>query len=149
MVEEVKKLMEYRYLGRTGLKISLFSYGNYINSNNQEAQQLTTDSIKKCLEYGVNFFDTAEFYGYGQAETQMGLAFKELNVKREDIVVATKIFWHPGVNGIGLSRKHIIEGTKNSLKRLQLSYVDILFAHRPDYTVPLEETCRAFSWLID
>lgn len=102
--------MEYRYLGKTGIKVSLLSYGNYVNANTPEAQQLTTDSIKRCLEYGVNYFDTAEMYGFGQAEIQMGIAFKDLNIRREDIVVSTKIFWHHGVNGIGLSRKHIIEG---------------------------------------
>lgn len=60
--------MEYRYLGRTGLKVSVLSYGNYVNSNDGGAQQLTTDSIKRCMEYGINFFDTAEFYGFGEAE---------------------------------------------------------------------------------
>jgi len=80
----------------------------------------------------------------------MGNAFKELNIVREDIVVSTKLFWGTSdVNGRGLSRKHIIEGARASLKRLQLSYVDIIFAHRPDLETPLEETCRAFSWLIN
>ena len=98
----------------------------------------------------MNFFDTAEAYGFGPAETAMGRAFKELELKREEIVVSTKILRSGiGVNDLLLSRKHIIEGTLNSLKRLQLDYVDILFAHRYDYDVPVEEACRAFSWLID
>ena len=101
------------------------------------------------MEYGVNYFDTAEYYGYGQAEILLGNAFKELNVKREEIVVSTKIFRIKDINQVGLSRKHVIEGTKNSLKRLQLDYVDIILAHRPDFDVPLEEICRAFSWVID
>lgn len=130
--------------------MSILSYGNYVNSNDDAAQQLTTDCIKRCLDAGINFFDTAEFYGYGKAEEQMGKSFKDLGVKREEIVVSTKIFWGgQGPNDLGLSRKHIIEGTKNCLRRLQLDYVDIVFAHRPDSEVPLEETCRAFSWLID
>lgn len=88
----------------------------------------------------------------------MGNSFKALNLKREDIVVSTKIYWTSmgGMlgkpqpkNSVGLSRKHIIEGTRNSLKRLQLSYVDVIFAHRPDLETPLEETCRAFSWVIE
>lgn len=84
------------------------------------------------------------------AETQMGRAFKELGLRREDLVVSTKlIMCGKGVNDNGLSRKHIIEGLKNSLKRLQLDYVDVVFCHRPDYDTPLEETCRAMSWLID
>lgn len=92
------------------------------------------------------------------AEVYLGQAFKDLNVRREDIVVSTKIFfgtegfWDKDptkVNSIGLSRKHIIEGARNSLKRLQMDYVDIIYAHRADEETPLEEVCRAFSWLID
>jgi len=111
--------------------------------------------MKKMLAAGVNFFDTAEGYGRGAAELSMGRAFKELNeekpIERKDIVVSTKLFWGTGtsVNDFGLSRKHIIEGMRGSLKRLQLDYVDIVFAHRPDYETPLEEQVRAFSWLVD
>jgi aryl-alcohol dehydrogenase-like predicted oxidoreductase len=154
-MEANKQNMIYRYLGPTGLKVSVLSYGNFVNSNTNENQKLTTDCIKRCLEFGVNLFDTAEGYGSGTAEVLMGNAFKELGVKREDIVVSTKIFFLgvgvPGAspNSKGLSRKHIIEGAKNCLKRLQLDYVDIIFAHRPDLQTPLEETCRAYSWLID
>lgn len=112
--------------------------------------------MKRCLDYGVNFIDTAEGYGHGNAEVMLGNSIKELNLKREEIVVSTKIFFyglgateHITANFAGLSRKHIIEGLKASLKRLQLSYVDVVFAHRPDHDTPLEETCRAFSWCID
>ncbi len=80
----------------------------------------------------------------------MGIALKALNVPRKDLVISTKIFRvSMNCNDVGLSRKRIIEGTKNSLKRLQTDYVDIIFAHRPDYDTPLEEQVRAFSWLID
>ncbi len=111
--------------------------------------------MKKCLDYGINFIDTAEGYGHGVAEVMLGNSIKELGLKREEIVVSTKIFFfqsgpeHIKVNNGGLSRKHIIEGLKNCLKRLQLTYVDVVFAHRPDLDTPLEETCRAFSWCID
>jgi len=89
-------------------------------------------------------------YGFGVAETAMGQSFKNIGTKREDIVVSTKIYkCGNGVNDSFMSRKHIIEGTKNALKRLQMDYVDIIFSHRPDIRTPLEETCRAFSWLID
>lgn len=110
------------------------------------------------MEYGVNFFDTAEIYSKGRAEVLLGQALKDLNVRREDVVVSTKLFfgtkgfWDKDpnkVNAVGLSRKHIIEGTKNSLKRLQLDYVDIIYAHRYDEDVPIEEVARAFSWVID
>jgi aryl-alcohol dehydrogenase-like predicted oxidoreductase len=154
-MESNKQNMIYRYLGPTGLKVSVISYGNFVNSNTHENQKLTTDCIRRCLEFGVNTFDTAEGYGSGTAEVLMGNAFKELGVKREDIVVSTKIYFFglgtkfENPNTKGLSRKHIIEGTKNCLKRLQLDYVDIIFAHRPDLQTPLEETCRAYSWFID
>jgi aryl-alcohol dehydrogenase-like predicted oxidoreductase len=89
-------------------------------------------------------------YAFGAAETQIGVAIKQLNVPRKNLVISTKLIRvGNGPNDIGLSRKRIIEGTKASLKRLQLDYVDIIFAHRPDYSVPLEEIVRGFSWLID
>jgi voltage-dependent potassium channel beta subunit len=145
--------MEYRFLGPTGLKVSAIGYGNWLNSNDPKNEEITYETIKKCWESGINFFDTAETYGAGQAEIQMGNAFKKLGLKREDIVVSTKIFWGPpgqgGANRVGLSRKRIIEGTNASLKRLQLDYVDIIFCHRFDYDTPLEETCRGFNQIIN
>jgi len=106
-------------MGRTGLSISVLGYGNWLNSNDQSAYDFTRDAIKECLKLGINFYDTAEIYGMGEAERQMGAAFKELNVRRESIVVTTKILKiGGGVNDFGMSRKHIIEGLKNSLKRL-------------------------------
>lgn len=111
--------MVYRKMGRTGLDISVLGYGNWLNSDDQSAYDFTRDAIKECLKLGINFYDTAEIYGMGEAERQMGSAFKELNVRRESIVVSTKIFMvAKGVNDYGMSRKHIIEGLKNSLKRL-------------------------------
>lgn len=146
----VENKMEYRFLGSTGLKVSVLSYGNWLNSLSDKDQQVTTDTIRRCWEYGVNFFDTAESYGDGAAETAMGIALKEIDMPRKDIVVSTKLIkCGIGVNDKGLSRKHIIEGTRNSLKRLQLDYVDVLFCHRPDYDCPLEETIRAMSWTVD
>ena len=139
--------MEYRYLGKTGLRVSVVSWGNWVNNEND---QLTLDSVKVCLEHGINFFDTAELYGLGKAEMSLGKAFKQLGVQREKVVVSTKIFrsgFDP--NDGFLSRKHIIEGIRNSLKRLELDYVDVVFCHRPDMYTPLEETCRAMNWVID
>ena len=144
--------MAYRYLGNTGMKVSVLSYGNWLTTdqNTAETQQLVTDCIKKCYEMGINYFDSAELYAFGAAEKQMGVALKELNAPRKDIVVSTKLIKvGTGPNDIGLSRKRIIEGTRASLKRLQLDYVDIIFAHRPDYSTPIEEIVRGFSWLID
>ena len=142
--------MEYRYLGNSGLRVSVLSFGNWLNSNNQEDFEITRDAMKKCFENGVNFFDTAEGYGFGKAEEVMGKSIKALEFKREDIVVSTKIFKiGDGPNEGFLSRKHLIEGLNNSLSRLQLDYVDVVFCHRPDFDTPLEETCKALSWLID
>ena len=139
--------MEYRYLGPTGLRVSVVSWGNWVNNANDK---LTVDSLKFCLEHGINFFDTAEVYGLGGAETSLGKALKELNVQREKVVISTKIY-RIGMdpNDSFLSRKHIIEGVKNSLKRLQLDYVDVVFCHRYDRYTPLEETCRAMDWVIN
>jgi len=144
--------MAYRYLGNTGMKVSVLSYGNWLTNdqNSAETQKLCTESIKKCYEMGINFFDTAELYAFGAAETQMGVALKELNAPRKDLVISTKLIKvGTGPNDIGLNRKRIIEGCRASLKRLQLDYVDIIFAHRPDYSTPMEEIVRGFSWLID
>jgi len=147
---ESKTTMEYRNLGPTGLKVSILGFGNWLTSNQEADQARTTEMIKKSYELGVNFFDTAEVYGSGKAEIAMGQAFKELNLPREQLVVSTKLFWGgKGPNDVGLSRKHIIEGAKNSLKRLQLDYVDVIFCHRPDLDTPVEETCRAFDFLIN
>ena len=116
-----KSLMEYRYLGRTGLKVSLLSFGNMVNVHGDDAQERHNEIVAKLLENGVNFFDTAEAYGFGKAEVLLGQSLKDLKVKREDVVISTKIFWsgmYGGVNSSGLSRKHIIEAARNCLKRL-------------------------------
>lgn len=110
--------------------MSVLSYGNYLTANTEEEEKTSIECIKKAYELGVNFFDTAEIYGYGRAEEVLGKALKEIGMRREDIVISTKLLSvGSGVHDKGLSRKHIIEGLRNSLKRLQLDYVDIVFAH--------------------
>lgn len=107
--------------------------------------------VKKAHSLGINFFDTAEVYGYGEGERQMGAALKALNVPRGDLVISTKLFWEVEgnrLNRVGLSRKHINEGFNNSLKKLGVEYVDVIFCHRFDPHTPLEETCRAFHDII-
>jgi len=142
--------MIYRHLGRTGLRVSVLGYGNWLNSNNQEAYDTTRECIKACFEAGVNFFDTAEIYGAGEAERQMGAAFKELGYAREDLVVTTKLMkCGDGVNDKMLSRKHLMEAMQISLGRLQLDYVDVVYCHRPDLECTLEETCRAMHDIIE
>ncbi|KAG6919860.1 hypothetical protein DXG01_015567 [Tephrocybe rancida] len=109
------------------------------------------DIIKTAFDAGINMFDTAEAYAGGKSELEMGRVIKELGLRRTDLVVTTKLFWglRKGPNDGGLSRKHIIEGTKECLERLGLDYVDVLFAHRPDNTVPMEEIVRAFNYVIE
>ena len=112
----------------------------------------TESLMKLAFENGINTFDTAEVYANGQAETVMGQAIKNLNMKREDIVLITKIFFGTGgktPNSRGLSRKHIIEGALASLKRTGVEYFDVIKAHRPDASVPMEEIVRAFNYLIE
>jgi len=98
---------------------------------------------------GVNFFDNAEAYAGGNAEIVMGNVIKKLGWPREDIVVSSKVFWGgKGPNDRGLSRKHVYEACRNSLRRLQLDYLDLFFCHRPDPETPIEETVRAMDDLI-
>jgi len=144
--------MLYRTLGNTGLRVSVFSLGNWVTGNNPTAENeiIQIAIMKRAFELGVNFFDTAEAYGAGVAETILGKAIKQFKCNRKDIVISTKILKSgTGENDTGMGRKHIIEALNNSLKRLDLSYVDIVFSHRPDQDTPLEETCRAFHTLVE
>ncbi|PWA27982.1 hypothetical protein CTI12_AA627520 [Artemisia annua] len=142
--------MQYKNLGRSGLKVSQLSYGAWVSFGNQIDVKEAKTLLQTCRDHGVNFFDNAEVYANGRAEEIMGQAIRELGWKRSDIVVSTKIFWGgPGPNDKGLSRKHIIEGTKASLKRLDMEYVDLIYCHRPDIITPIEETVRAMNFVID
>jgi voltage-dependent potassium channel beta subunit len=106
--------------------------------------------MKTAYDAGVNFFDNAEAYAAGEAETMMGGIIQRAGWKRSDLVLSTKIFWGgSGPNDKGLSRKHIIEGVDAALGRLKTDYVDLVFAHRPDIHTPIEETVRAFNHVID
>lgn len=142
--------MEYRYLGNSGLQVSALSLGAWVTYGGQVGEQVAFDCMQAAYEAGVNFFDNAEAYARGEAETVMGNVIKKAGWKRSDLVVSTKIFWGgSGPNDRGLSRKHIVEGTLASLERLQMDYVDLIFCHRPDVHTPVEETVRAMSYLIE
>ncbi|MFW5714568.1 MAG: potassium channel beta subunit family protein [Brevefilum sp.] len=141
--------MEYRHLGKAGIKVSELSLGAWVTYGTQFGVDEAKEIMAAAFEAGVNFFDNAEAYANGQAEIIMGKALKELGWSRKDYIVSTKIFWGgDGPNDKGLSYKHIIEGVNNSLKRLQLDYVDLLFAHRSDPETPIEETVFAFNQVI-
>ena len=142
--------MEYRNLGRSGLKVSALSFGAWVTFGDQIGEKEARAMMQAAIDAGVNFFDNAEVYAGGKAEAMMGKVVKKAGWKRSDLVFSTKIFWGgDGVNDKGLSRKHIVEGVDAALKRLQMDYVDLVFAHRPDLHTPIEETVRAFNHVID
>jgi voltage-dependent potassium channel beta subunit len=142
--------MEYRYLGKSGLQVSALSLGAWVTYGGQVGEDIAFQCMEAAYKAGVNFFDNAEAYADGEAETVMGKVIKKAGWKRSDLVISTKIFWGgKGPNDTGLSRKHVIEGTIASLERLQLDYVDLLFCHRADIHTPIEETVRAMNYLID
>lgn len=142
--------MEYRYLGNSGLQVSALSLGAWVTYGGQVGEQIAHQCMEAAIQAGVNFFDNAEAYAHGEAETVMGNVIKKAGWKRSDLVISTKVFWGGnGPNDRGLSRKHVIEGTIASLERMQLDYVDLLFCHRADIHTPIEETVRAMNYLID
>ena len=142
--------MEYRRLGSAGLRVSALSFGSWVTFSTQADEDLAYDMMVTAFDAGVNFFDNAEAYAGGKSEILMGNVIKRAGWKRSELVISTKIFWGgDGPNDSGLSRKHIIEGTENALKRLQLDYVDLIYAHRPDINTPVEETVRAFNHIIN
>lgn len=139
--------MQYNSLGKSGVKISELSFGSWITFGKQLGVKDARKMMHYAFEQGVNFFDNAEAYAHGDAEIIMGEILKDF--RREALLISTKLFWGGnGPNDTGLSRKHLIEGTKNSLKRLQVDYVDLLFCHRPDPTTPIEETVLAMDYLV-
>lgn len=142
--------MEYRYLGKSGLKVSALSFGSWVTFHDQIGEDVAYQCMKEAYDAGVNFFDNAEVYANGQSEVLMGRVLKKTGWKRSDLVLSTKIFWGgEGPNDKGLSRKHIIEGTDAALNRMQVDYVDLIFCHRPDLHTPIEETVRAMNHIID
>lgn len=141
--------MEYRFLGKTGLKLSALSFGSWVTFGDQVNEEIAYACMKEAYEAGVNFFDNAEVYAKGKAEIMMGNIIKKAGWKRTDLIISTKIFWGgEGPNDRGLSMKHIMEGMNASLKRLQMDYVDLVFCHRPDIYTPIEETVWAMNLLI-
>lgn len=141
--------MEYRFLGRSGLKVSALSFGSWVTFGKQIDEDIAHDSMKAAYDAGVNFFDNAEVYASGKSETMMGNIIQKAGWKRSDLVLSTKIFWGgEGPNDQGLSFKHIKEGTEAALKRLQTDYVDLIFCHRPDKHTPIEETVWAMNQVI-
>ena len=144
--------MQYRRLGRSGLKVSVLSFGSWVSFGAQLDDGRARDCLAAAYEAGVNFFDNAESYAGGESERIMGRAIAELDWPRASYVVSTKFFWglRDGVNTRNtLNRKYLHQAIDGSLERFGLDFIDIVFAHRPDPETPLEETVWAMSDMID
>ncbi len=141
--------MNYRNLGKTGLKISELSYGSWVTFSFQLDQKDATDMLKIAYDSGINFFDNAEAYASGDSEKIMGKAIKSLGWKRDTYIVSSKVFWGgEKPTQRGLSHKHVVDACNNALKRLKVDYLDLYFCHRPDPETSIEETVRAMHTLI-
>ena len=144
--------MEYRRLGRSGLKVSALSFGSWVTFGPQIDTAQAEACLKTAYDAGVNFFDNAEAYAKGKSEIIMGEALKRLGWRRDSYCVSSKVCFgsvnDPGPTQRGLSRKHVVEACHQALERLQVDYLDLYFCHRPDPETPIEETVRAMHDLI-
>src|SRR6187431_3806211 len=139
-------MVSYRYLGRSGLKITEITYGNWLTHGSQVENDTAKACVRAALDSGITSFDTADVYANTAAETVLGEALK--GERRESLEIFTKVYWPTGPKGkndTGLSRKHVMESINGSLERLQTDYVDLYQAHRYDTETPLEETMQAFA----
>jgi voltage-dependent potassium channel beta subunit len=143
--------MEYRRLGKSGLQVSVLSFGTWVTFGKQIDNQLADQLISTAYESGVNFFDNAEIYARGKSEVVLGSILKTKDWARSSYSVSSKVFfgYEEGLpNQTGLSRKPIVEGCNAALKRLQVDYIDLFYCHRPDKNTPIEETVWAMNHLI-
>ena len=144
--------MQYRRLGSAGVKSSVFSYGSWLTFGSQQEKDDSLECMNAAYDAGVNFFDNAEVYAGGKAETVMGEALREFGWPRHTYLVSTKYFWgiHRDVPNafFTLNRKYLMEAIDKSLERLQLDYVDLVYCHRPDPETPIEETVWAMSDIV-
>ncbi len=146
--------MQYRTLGPTGLKVSLLSYGSWLTfASQQQGIEQSIECMGAAYEAGVNFFDNAQVYAGGEAETVMGKAIAEMGWPRHSYLISTKFYW--GIHGEDainahntLNRKYLLEAIDPSLERLGLDHVDLVYCHRPDPDTPIEETVWAMSDIV-
>jgi voltage-dependent potassium channel beta subunit len=144
--------MEYRRLGTSGLQVSTLGFGSWVTFADQFGTEVAIDCLGVAREAGINFFDNAESYAGGKAESLMGKALAELGWARHSYVLSTKLFWglHDEVNMRNtLNRKYLLQAIDGSLDRLGLDFVDLLFCHRSDPSTPIEETVWAMSDIVD
>jgi voltage-dependent potassium channel beta subunit len=145
--------MEYRYMGKSGLQLSVLSFGSWVSFHKQINDQIADELMGVAYDQGVNFFDNAEVYALGESEKMMGRVLRKKGWDRTSYVVSSKVFWgwrgkENKPNQHGLSRKHITEACHEALQRLQTDYLDLYFCHRPDKNVPIEEVVWAMHNLI-
>ncbi len=144
--------MQYRRLGNAGIKTSVFSYGSWLTFGSQQERDDSLECMNAAYDAGVNFFDNAEVYAGGKAETVMGQALQEFGWPRHTYLVSTKYFWglHRDVPNAfyTLNRKYLMEAIDKSIERLQLDYIDLVYCHRPDPETPIEETVWAMSDIV-
>ncbi|MFM7294940.1 MAG: potassium channel beta subunit family protein [Burkholderiales bacterium] len=147
--------MEYRRVGRAGVRVSLLSLGSWVTYGNQVDEKASVELMAAARDHGVNFFDNAEVYAAGKSEELMGVSLKKLSWDRLTYMVSTKFFWGlPAKFGEGinerntLNRKYLLNAIDRSLQRLQLEYVDIVYCHRADPNTPLEETVFAMHDIV-
>jgi voltage-dependent potassium channel beta subunit len=142
--------MEYRSVGKAGIKISEVALGAWLTFGESVDEETTRACIKSAVDSGVNFLDNADIYARGEAERVMGKIISDLGLRRQNLVISSKTFWpmSDDVNDRGLSRKHIMESVEGSLRRLRTDYVDLYFCHRHDPDTPLEEVVRAMDDLV-
>ncbi len=144
--------MQYRRLGRSGLQVSLLSFGSWVTFDNQLGDDMALECMQAAFDSGCNFFDNAEAYAGSGSEAQMGRVLKQLGWGRHTYVVSTKYFWgiHGNVRNMRntLNRKYLSQAIDNSLERMQLDFIDLVFCHRPDPNTPIEETVWAMSDMV-
>lgn len=145
--------MEYKRLGKSGLQLSVLSFGSWITFGKQIGNQTAEELMTVAYDHGVNFFDNAEIYSRGQSEIIMGEVLKKKGWRRDSYTVSSKVFFGLGGKDLkptqrGLNRKHVVEACEQALQRLQLDYLDLYFCHRPDKQTPIEETVWTMHNLI-
>ena len=145
--------MEYRYMGRSGLQLSVLSFGSWVSFHKQIDDSVADELMGIAYDQGINFFDNAEVYALGESEKMMGRVLKKKNWDRTSYTVSSKAFWgwrgkQNKPNQTGLSRKHLVEACHEALQRLQMDYLDLYFCHRPDKQVPIVETVWTMHNLI-
>ena len=141
--------MNYRRLGKSGLKLSELSFGSWVTFSSQMDESAASECMKTAYDAGVNFFDNAEVYASGKSEEIMGNVLKKVQWSRDTFCVSSKVFWGgEKPTQRGLHTKHITDACHAALRRLQVDYLDLYFCHRPDRQTPIEETVRAMDNLV-